>query len=215
MPTNGDLKRWFPDAPVDKEGGDFARLDGAGKIPSSALPSYVDDVVEGYFHDGDFYKTRIGEGTAQDPYVYSDLITPEGDKIYVDISTSTSYRRGSTGYIAIGGGSEKIITTGTMQTSTLPAMAVPALTKNQIDTIHTLLSQGKYVMVDDNNGQYVVTESDNLYEEIRFTYMGMYLGYYLEGNNVIATYATMGGVSKQYVDTAIANAITTTLNTSV
>ena len=37
----------------------LAELDGEGKVPTSQLPSYVDDVVEGYYNDNDgkFYKT--------------------------------------------------------------------------------------------------------------------------------------------------------------
>ena len=34
-----------------------ATLDSSGKVPSSQLPSYVDDVIEGYYHDGNFYNT--------------------------------------------------------------------------------------------------------------------------------------------------------------
>ena len=34
-----------------------ATLDSSGKVPSSQLPSYVDDVIEGYYHDNKFYNT--------------------------------------------------------------------------------------------------------------------------------------------------------------
>ena len=34
----------------------LAELDANGKVPSSQLPSYVDDVVEGYLNNGKFYK---------------------------------------------------------------------------------------------------------------------------------------------------------------
>ena len=36
----------------------LAELDANGKVPSSQLPSYVDDVIEGYYKeaDGKFYK---------------------------------------------------------------------------------------------------------------------------------------------------------------
>jgi hypothetical protein len=36
----------------------LATLDSNGKVPSSQLPSYVDDVIEGYYHDNKFYSTR-------------------------------------------------------------------------------------------------------------------------------------------------------------
>lgn len=59
-----------------------ATLDSAGKVPSSQLPSYVDDVVEGYYYDSKFYKEAA----------HTTLITGESDKIYVDLSTDTTYR---------------------------------------------------------------------------------------------------------------------------
>lgn len=34
-----------------------ASLDANGKVPSTQLPSYVDDVIEGYYHDNKFYNT--------------------------------------------------------------------------------------------------------------------------------------------------------------
>ena len=33
-----------------------AELDSGGKVPAAQLPSYVDDVVEGYLSSGKFYK---------------------------------------------------------------------------------------------------------------------------------------------------------------
>lgn len=59
-----------------------ASLDGSGKVPSSQLPSYVDDVIEGYFYDGDFYSDAE----------HTEIITPESDKIYIDVISNKSYR---------------------------------------------------------------------------------------------------------------------------
>ena len=61
-----------------------ASLDANGLVPSSQLPSYVDDVVEGYRNptDGLFYE----EST------YTTAITGETGKIYVDLSTEKTYR---------------------------------------------------------------------------------------------------------------------------
>ena len=61
-----------------------ATLDENGKVPSSQLPSYVDDVIDCYY-DADTGK------------IYSDAektteITPEGGIIYIDIPTNTTYR---------------------------------------------------------------------------------------------------------------------------
>ena len=36
--------------------GGVAELDSGGKVPAAQLPSYVDDVVEGYLSSGKFYK---------------------------------------------------------------------------------------------------------------------------------------------------------------
>lgn len=62
----------------------IASLDGDGKVPASQLPSYVDDVLEGYYVD----ETHFAEKYIEDASVY---YTPEKGKIYVDISTDTDY----------------------------------------------------------------------------------------------------------------------------
>ena len=68
-----------------------ASLDGNGKVPSSQLPSYVDDVIEGYYYNGQFYTDSA----------HTQLITPETGKIYVDLNTNKSYRWGGTTYVEI------------------------------------------------------------------------------------------------------------------
>ena len=70
-----------------------ATLDSAGVIPSTQLPGFVDDVVEGYYNarDGKFYTTAE----------YSAVITGEKGKIYLDLSTNLSYRWGGTVYVLI------------------------------------------------------------------------------------------------------------------
>jgi hypothetical protein len=65
--------------------------DEIGKIKSILLPSYVDDVVEGYYHNGKFYKEAA----------HTTEITAEAGKIYVDIPTSHSYRWSGTAYVDI------------------------------------------------------------------------------------------------------------------
>ena len=71
-----------------------AELDSNGKVPSSQLPSYVDDVKEGYLNsaDGKFYE----EST------YETEITPEADKIYVDKATNITYRWSGSAFVPIG-----------------------------------------------------------------------------------------------------------------
>lgn len=74
----------------------IATLDDAGKVPASQLPSYVDDVLEGYLktEDGKFYKEAA----------YTTAYTPEDGKIYVDLSTNKSYRWSGSTYVEIAGG---------------------------------------------------------------------------------------------------------------
>ena len=73
--------------------GGVATLGNDGKVPSSQLPSYVDDVLEGYLNatDGKFYE----EDT------YTTEIPAEGGKIYVDLATSKTYRWGGSAYAVI------------------------------------------------------------------------------------------------------------------
>lgn len=68
-----------------------ASLDSSGFVPSGQLPSYVDDVIEGYYYNGAFYE----ESTHQT------LITGETGKIYVDLTADSSYRWSGSAYISI------------------------------------------------------------------------------------------------------------------
>lgn len=63
-------------------------FDSSGMISSSLLPSYVDDVIEGYYNSstGKFYKEAA----------YTTQLTGETGKIYVDLNTNYSYRYSST-----------------------------------------------------------------------------------------------------------------------
>lgn len=74
-----------------------ATLDGGGKVPSSQLPSYVDDVVEGYYYNSNFYEDSA----------HTELITPETSKIYVDLPTSKTYRWGGSEYVEISSGADE------------------------------------------------------------------------------------------------------------
>lgn len=71
---------------------DVATLDADGKIPSSQLPSFVDDVLEGT------YDETTGVFTLSDGTV---VTNPESGKIYTDIQTNISYRWGGTKYTRI------------------------------------------------------------------------------------------------------------------
>lgn len=62
-----------------------------GKVPSTQLPSYVDDVIEGYYSAPTFY-SNAGLTTP---------IVPETGKIYVDLLQNKSYRWSGSVYIQI------------------------------------------------------------------------------------------------------------------
>lgn len=68
-----------------------ATLDSDGKVPSSQLPSYVDDTLEGYLYNGNFYSDSS----------HTILIAAETGKIYVDKSTNRCYRWSGSQYTEI------------------------------------------------------------------------------------------------------------------
>lgn len=72
-----------------------ATLDSTGKVPAAQLPSYVDDVIEGYYSGGKFYTTKDASGN------YSGVITGETGKIYVNLNDSKTYRWSGSAYAVI------------------------------------------------------------------------------------------------------------------
>ena len=68
-----------------------AELDATGRVPSSQLPSYVDDVIEGYYYNGGFYEDAA----------HTTPITGEDGKIYVDMDTNKTYRWSGTAFVVI------------------------------------------------------------------------------------------------------------------
>lgn len=68
-----------------------AELDASGKVPASQLPSYVDDVLEGYLSGGKFYKESA----------HTTEITGESGKIYTDLATNKTYRWSGTAFVEI------------------------------------------------------------------------------------------------------------------
>ena len=69
----------------------LATLDSAGKVPSSQLPSYVDDVIEGYYYNSKFYKEES----------HTNEIAGESGKIYTDLGNNKTYRWSGTTYTEI------------------------------------------------------------------------------------------------------------------
>ena len=73
----------------------LATLDESGKILSTQLPSYVDDVLEGYLSSNKFYKTKASDGN------YSNEMAGETGKIYVDLNTNKTYRWSGSAFVVI------------------------------------------------------------------------------------------------------------------
>lgn len=88
------------EAKIDAKANVDALLEG-GKIKPSLLPSYVDDVIEGYLNNNKFYKTRTG---AEGSYTYDNQIDSEEGKIYVDLATNIQYRFSGTIFSNISSG---------------------------------------------------------------------------------------------------------------
>lgn len=63
-----------------------------GKVPTSQLPAYVSDIVNGYFYKNEFYYDEQ----------HKNKITPETNKIYIDIPNNLQYRWSGLAYIAMG-----------------------------------------------------------------------------------------------------------------
>ncbi|NML57686.1 phage tail protein [Chryseobacterium cheonjiense] len=95
VPTITDLANYIPVSQKGAANG-VASLDGSGLVPASQLPSYVDDVLEGYYKvaDGKFYKEAA----------YTNLISGETGKIYVSLDTNKTYRWTGTTFVYITSG---------------------------------------------------------------------------------------------------------------
>lgn len=66
-----------------------------GVIDAKNLPSFVDDVIEGYYSSSKFYKTRGSDG------VYATEITGESGKIYVNLNDNKTYRWSGSAFVVI------------------------------------------------------------------------------------------------------------------
>lgn len=99
----------------------IASLDSSGKVPSSQLPSYVDDVIESYPRTG---QTELSQNWLATGSVSGTVITPEAGKIYVLMSASTNYaqntefRWGGTTYVQLNDSGCTEMTTAEMDTAT-------------------------------------------------------------------------------------------------
>jgi hypothetical protein len=68
-----------------------ASLGADGKVPSTQLPAFVDDVIEGYYYQNKFYSDSA----------HTTEITGEAGKIYVDLPSNKTYRWGGTTFVVI------------------------------------------------------------------------------------------------------------------
>ena len=68
-----------------------ASLDSAGKVPITQLPELVDDVIEGYYYNSNFYEEAA----------HTTLITGVTGKIYVSKDTNKIYRFENNSYSEI------------------------------------------------------------------------------------------------------------------
>lgn len=87
--------------------GVFAKIIN-GQVDPSVLPSYIDDVIEGYYNptDGKMYEDFTpGDPTADPPTedIYANEITPDETKIYVDPRDTNTYRWSGSVYVNISG----------------------------------------------------------------------------------------------------------------
>ena len=80
-----------------------ASLDANGRIPSSQIPSAVDEIIEGYLYNGVFYADSS----------HTEALTGETGKIYVDLSTNKTYRWSGSLYVEISESLAIGTTTGT------------------------------------------------------------------------------------------------------
>lgn len=73
-------------------------------IPESYLPSYVDDVIEGYYNKYHETDNPDGDNLFYEDSAYTIQIVGEKGKIYVDLNTNKNYRWGGSSYTYITSG---------------------------------------------------------------------------------------------------------------
>ena len=71
-----------------------ATLDTNGKVPVTQIPGSVDEIVEGYYYNSEFYEDSA----------HTEVITPANDTIYVDLETNNTYRWGGSAYVRLDAG---------------------------------------------------------------------------------------------------------------
>lgn len=139
--------------------GSYATLDSSGHVPSSQLPSYVDDVIEGYYSNGKFYSDSAK----------TKEITGEGGKIYTDLATNKTYRWGGTAWVEISKSLAIGETAGTAYDGAKGkknANDISSL-KTDVSTLKTDNTQNKKDITNLKANVYTKTESDEKYVPAR------------------------------------------------
>lgn len=102
-----DLSNYATTSNVGQANG-IASLDANGKVPTSQLPSYVDDVIEVYIRSG---QTALSQNWFATGSAAGTVVTPEAGKIYVlmnssgdDYPINSQYRWGGTQYVKLNDG---------------------------------------------------------------------------------------------------------------
>ena len=138
--------------------GGVATLDDTGHVPASQLPSFVDDVIEGYFNTADklFYKEAA----------HTNKITGESGKIYTDLATGTIYRFGGTTFVSISNpldiASESEAKAGTDDTKAMTPKKVKIVVDNMASTLEPkITSKGTAFNKDFGTEAGTVTEGND------------------------------------------------------
>ena len=119
-------------------------------IPSAYLPSYVDDVIEGYYSDGNFYTDSAHKST----------LTGETGKIYVDIGSTDidQYRWSGSAFVLINDSvstADKAVRDGdgnTIGTTYVKKETGKGLSTND----YTTTEKSKLAGIDDGANKYVL-----------------------------------------------------------
>ena len=98
-----------------------ATLDSNGLVPSSQLPSFVDDVIEVYARTG---QTALSQNWFATESASGTVVTPQSGKIYVlmadsgDYSANSQFRWGGSAYVKLNDGGVSAITNAEIDTIT-------------------------------------------------------------------------------------------------
>lgn len=125
-----------------------ASLGADGQVPAAQLPSYVDDVLEVYIHEGKAYNTYDAETKA-----HSELVSGEGNKIYVDLHTSNTYRYSGTSFVEI----SKSLALGETSSTAYAGDKGKAL-KEKLDTVEE--GANKYIHPDNHQSGMIMYSND-------------------------------------------------------